>query len=159
MMKGQRHTLLAVAGAVLLATGFVAAQNAPVTPRPATQRPSDEGAQSKPPSRLVAPFRGDAELHYTKPVTVQKGNMVVTTMRVMNAEKAPLAGFKVDEFWYDKEGNPVTGAKTFRHPRPLQPGEVIQVTLEVPRHPQMSRNQYQFAHQNGKIKPVAKPKL
>ena len=158
MMKGQRQSLLAVAAAILLAAGGTFAQQAPVGQKPAAPRPNDEGAAAKP-SRLVAPFRGDAELHYTKPVTVQKGNMIVTTMRVMNAEKAPLAGFKVDEFWYDAKGNPVTGAKTFRHPRPLQPGEVVSVTLEVPRHPDMSRNQYQFAHANGKIKPVAKPKL
>ena len=158
-MKAQRHTFLAVAGALLLAAGATAAQQAPVGQKPAAPRPNDEGAAAKTQNRLVAPFRGDAELHYTKPVTVAKGNMIVTTMRVMNAEKAPLAGFKVDEFWYDAKGNPVTGAKTFRHPKPLQPGEVINVMLEVPRHPDMSRNQYQFAHANGKIKPVVKPKL
>jgi acyl dehydratase len=78
---------------------------------------------------------------------------------VQNAANAPLAGFRVDEFWYDKGGQPVTGAKTFRHPKPLQPGETIDVTLEVPRHPAMSQNQYKFEHANGKIKPVLKPKL
>lgn len=158
-MKGQRQTLLAMAGAVLLATGLAAAQSAPVSQRPEAPRPNDEGAAAKAPGKLVAPFRGEAELHYTKPATQRKGNMVITTMRVKNATNAPLAGFRVDEFWYDAKGEPVTGAKTFRHPRPLQPGEVITVTLEVPVDPRMSRNQYQFAHANGKIKPVLQPKL
>jgi hypothetical protein len=162
IMNGQRQTLLAIAGAIVLGTSLVAAQakpTAPVSPRPATPRPSDEGQAPKPAGKLVAPFRGEAEMHYTKPVTKAAGNMIVTTMRVMNAANAPLAGFKVDEFWYDAKGNPVTGARTFRHPRPLQPGEVINVVLEVPRHPDMQRNQYRFEHANGKIKPVAKPKL
>ena len=155
-MKGQRQTLLALGGAVLLVVG-VAAQ-APVTPRPATAKPNDEAAKA--PTRLVAPFRGEAELFYTKPVTkAGAGNMIVSTMRVQNATKAPIAGLRVDEFWYDKDGQPVTGSKTFRHPRPLQPGETIDVKLEVPRHPAMSRNSYKFEHANGKIKPTLKPKL
>jgi len=155
-MKGQRQTLLALGGAVLLVAGM-AAQQAPVTPRPAAAKPNDEVAKA--PTRLVAPFRGEAELHYTKPVTKQVGTMVVSTMRVMNATKAPLAGLRIDEFWYDKDGQPVTGSKTFRHPRPLQPGEVVDVKLESPRHAAMSRNSFKFEHANGKIKPVAKPKL
>jgi hypothetical protein len=157
-MNGQRQTLLAIGGAVLLVVG-VAAQQAPVTPRPAPSRPNDEAAAPKTPTRLVAPFRGEAELFYTKPVTKAVGNMIVTTMRVQNATKAPIAGLRIDEFWYDKDGQPVTGSKTFRHPRPLQPGEVIDVKLEVPRHPQMVNNSYKFEHANGKIKPTAKAKL
>jgi hypothetical protein len=135
-MKGHRFTLLAVAGAVLLAMSVAEAQ-----------------------TKLVSPFRGEAELHYTKPAAQRKGNMIVTTFKVKNATDAPLAGFKVDEFWYDKAGNPVTGAKTFRHPKPLQPGEVITVTLEVPVNDRMDRNTYQFGHANGKIRPVLQPKL
>jgi hypothetical protein len=135
-MKAQRLTLVAVAAAVLFGTGVITAQ-----------------------SKLAAPFRGEAEVHYTKPAPQRKGNMVVTTFKVKNATNAPLAGFRVDEFWYDKAGNPVTGAKTFRHPKPLQPGEVITVTLEVPVDDRMNRNSYQFAHANGKVKPVLQPKL
>ena len=140
-MNGMRRTLLAIGGVVLLGMG-VAAQQAPA-----------------PLGKLTAPFRGEAELFYTKPVTKAVGNMIVTTMKVQNGTNAPLAGLRVDEFWYDKDGNPVTGSKTFRHPRPLQPGEVVEVKLEVPRHPAMSRNQYKFEHANGKIKPTVKAKL
>ena len=157
-MKGHRNILLATVGAALLVT-TVAAQQAPVAPRPATPRPSDEGAAPKAPGKLVAPFRGQAELWHTRPASKRVGNMVVTTIRVQNATNAPIAGLKVDEFWYDVKGEPVTGAKTFRHPRPLQPQEIIDVVLEVPSHPQMSRNQYKFEHANGTIKPVLKPKL
>ena len=161
-MNGQRQTLLAIGGALLLVAGVAADQAkpaAPVTPRPAAQRPNDEAAAPKAPTKLVAPFRGEAEIYYTKPVQKVVGNMVVTTIRVQNAANAPLAGLKVDEFWYDKAGNPVTGSKTFRTAKPLQPGEVIEVKLEVPKHPAMERNQYKFEHANGKIKPTQKAKL
>lgn len=159
-MNGLRQTLLAIGGVMLLVTAAATQQGKPaVTPRPAAQRPNDEAAAPKAPTKLVAPFRGEAEIYYTKPVTKAVGNMIVTTIRVKNATNAPIAGLKVDEFWYDKGGNPVTGSKTFRNPKPLQPGEVIDVVLEVPRHPAMVNNQYKFEHANGKIKPTLKTKL
>ena len=156
-MKGQRQTLLAIGGAVLLVVG--AAAQAPVTPRPATPRPNDEAAAPKPLGKLVAPFRGLAPVEFTSPQAKREGAFVVTTFKVKNINNAPLAGFKVDEFWYDKAGNAVTGAPTFRHPRPLQPGDIITVTLKVPTHPQMDRNSYKFAHANGDVKPARVPKL
>ena len=155
-MNGQRQMLLAIGGALLFVVG-VAAQ-APVAPRPAPARPNDEAA-AKTPTRLVAPFRGVAELWHTRPASKRVGTMIVTTIRVQNATNAPIAGLKVDEFWYDKPGNAVTGAPTFRHPKPMQPGEVITVTLKVPTHPQMDRNSYKFSHANGEIKPTRVAKL
>jgi hypothetical protein len=62
-----------------------------------------------------------------------------------------IAGLKVEEFWYDKAGNPVTGSRK-RHPKPLQPGEVVELQLETPKDPKMFTNSYQFSHANGKIK-------
>jgi hypothetical protein len=158
-MKAQTPILLAFAGAVLLATGPVAAQSkpgaAPVTPRPAQERPNDEGAKPK----LVAPVRGEAQIQFLQPVVKQEGNMIVTTIKVKNVSSAPIAGFKVDEFWYDKAGQPVTGSPTFRHPKPLQPGQVIDVVLRVPRAAGMFNNTYKFEHANGTVKPTKVAKL
>ena len=158
-MKAHIPILLAFAGAVLLSTGPVAAQSkpgaAPVTPRAAQERPNDEGAKPK----LVSPIRGEAQIEYTQPKAVREGNMVITKMKVKNVSSGPIAGFKVDEFWYDKGGQPVTGAMTFRHRKPFMPGEVIDVELRVPSVPTMDRNSYKFEHQNGTIKPTRVPKL
>ena len=52
------------------------------------------------------------------------------------------------------------GGDVYRHPRPLQVGEVIQITLKTPRSRVVGRtNQYQFSHANGVIKPKAVAKL
>jgi hypothetical protein len=158
-MNGQTRTLLALAGAVLLVTGASAQQPkpaAPVAPNPAPVRPNDEAAA---PTRLVAPVRGRAELGYTKPVSKREGNLIVTTIKVKNLAQGAIAGLKVDEFWYDKAGEPVTGSQPFRHRKPLQPGEVIDVVLKVPSHPRMDRNTYKFEHANGEIKTTLLPKL
>jgi hypothetical protein len=124
--------------------------------------PAAQDAQPAPKPRLVAPVRGVAQLGYTSPV-VKRGTVggkpfIITTIQVKNMATGAIAGLKVDEFWYDKAGNPVTG-DNYRHPRPLQPGEVITITLETPSNPAMNRNQYSFSHANGEIKATLQPKL
>ena len=136
-------TVLALTGGLLLAGGAASAQ-APA-PAPAT--------------KLISPVRGEAELGYLKPVTKREGNMIVTTIKIKNLASAPIAGLKVDEFWYDKAGDPVTGAQPFRYRKPLMPGEVIDVVLKVPTNPKMNSNQYKFEHANGTIKATKLPKL
>ena len=158
-MSGQRPTFLTLVGVVLLAGGIAAEQAKPAVAPPAatTQKPNDEGAA--PSGKLVAPVRGEAELGYTKPAVKNDGKFITTTMKVKNLSKGAIAGLKIDEFWYDKDGNPVTGSQPFRYRKPLQPGEVIEVTLKVPVNKAMNRNQYKFEHANGKIKPTLLPKL
>jgi hypothetical protein len=157
-MNGQRRTFLTIAGVVLLLASAAAEQAKPAPPAQSTARPSDEGAATTP-GKLVAPVRGQAELGFTNPVSKRVGNMIVTTIKVKNLSKGAIAGLKVDEFWYDKKGDPVTGSQPFRYRKPLQPGEVIEVELKVPTDPRMDRNQYKFEHANGTIKTTKLPKL
>jgi hypothetical protein len=157
-MNGQRRTFLTFAGVVLLLAAAAAEQAKPAPPAPTAQRPNDEGAATTP-QKLVAPVRGQAELGFTQPVSKRVGNMIVTTIRVKNLSTGAIAGLKVDEFWYDKKGDPVTGSQPFRYRKPLQPGEVITVELKVPTDPRMDRNQYKFEHANGTIKTTKLPKL
>jgi hypothetical protein len=149
-MNRQKLVLLTVAGALAVATASAAAQ----APKPAAA--PAQGAPAERP-KLVAPVRGVAQIGYTKPV-VKRGKVggkdfVITTMQIKNMATGPIAGLKVDDFWYDKGGNPLP-SDSYRHPRPLQPGEVITVTLETPADPRMNRNQWQFSHANGEIKPT-----
>jgi hypothetical protein len=156
-MNRSGRILLLLAGVTLIAAVASAEQAKPaVTPPPATtQKPSDEGA----PKKLVPPVRGEATIGYLKPVTKREGNMIVTTIKIKNLSSGAIAGLKVDEFWYDKAGDPVTGSQPFRWRKPLQPGEVIDVVLKVPTNPKMDRNQYKFEHANGTIKTTLMPKL
>ena len=156
MNRSGRISLL-LAGVTLVTAIASAEQAKPAVTPPAstTQKPNDEGA----PKKLVPPVRGEATIGYLKPVTKQEKNMIITTIKIKNLSNGAIAGLKVDEFWYDKDGNPVTGSQPFRYRKPLQPGEVIEVELKVPTDPRMDRNQYKFEHANGKIKPTLLPKL
>lgn len=153
-MNRQNSTWLTIAGVVVLVAG-AAAQQAAAPAAPGGQTPA-----ARP--RLVAPIRGEAPMGYTKPVVkpakIDGRDFVITTMRVKNLSTGAIAGLKVDEFWYNKAGDPVTGSN-YRHRTPLQPGEVITVVLETPRQPAMDRNQYSFKHANGTIKTTLLQKL
>jgi hypothetical protein len=111
-------------------------------------------AQAPAPRKLVAPMRGEAAVEITPPNTRAAGNDIVTTIRVKNVSSAPIAGFRVEENWY--KGNDAISGDTYRHRTPLQPGEVIEIRLTTPRARIVgARNQYQFSHANGTVKPTA----
>lgn len=149
-MTGKTHTLVACAVAVAMTVtagpALLAQAASPAAPAAGT-------------TKLLSPIRGEAEVGYTKPAVQRKGGTIVTTFKVKNMATAPIAGFKVDEFWYDKGGETVAGSPTFRWRKPLMPGEIIEVTLTVPVNPKMDRNSYKFEHANGKIKPTLLAKM
>ncbi len=143
-MRTKFQMLLALGAAVLFATGTLAAQAKPAAP-----------AQNPPaaPAKFVPPIRGEAPVNMTKPVTKRLNEEVVTTFKVKNPSATnSIAGLKISEFWYDKDGNPVSGDE-FRYRKPLMPGEVIDVELRSPVNPKMSRSQYKFEQSNGGVKP------
>ena len=140
----QKHLMLACAGAVLLLAGAAVAEQA----KPATPAQAPPAA----PAKFVPPIRGVAELGILPPASKRVGKEVVTVIKIKNLSTVgSIAGLKVDEFWYNKAGDPITG-DSFRYKKPLLPGEVIEVTLRTPIDPKMDRNQYNFTHANGNIK-------
>jgi len=160
-MKVQTLLLVALAGVLMLGSGAAAQAPKPApAPKPATPAPAAQAPAAKP--RLSAPVRGLAQLGYTRPVVkgakIDGKEFIVTTIRVKNMADGAIAGLRVEEFWYNKAGDPITGDE-YRHPKPLQPGEIVTVTLETPRSPGMDRNQYSFKHANGEIRASLQPKL
>jgi hypothetical protein len=115
-------------------------------------------AQQPPTRKLIAPVRGEVPVEIMAPDTKFVGTDVVTTIRVKNVAAGPIAGFKVEENWY--KGETPVGGDMYRHPRPFQAGETIDIVLTTPRKPIVgARNAYQFTHANGTIKPKTVPKL
>ena len=147
MKLHQRTVAMAAALGILFAPAAIAQTPAPAAP-----------AAQAAPRKLISPYRGEATVEYTRPVTKPAGANVVTTMTIKNTSPGPLAGFRLEESWSDKTGN-LAGGETYRHPRPFMPGEVINVTLTTPRNSRMSSNSYNFVHANGTIKPKAVPKI
>jgi hypothetical protein len=108
-------------------------------------------AEQDAPRKLVAPVRGEAVVEITSPAT-KLGDEVVTTIRVRNVSNGPIAGFRVQENWF--KGNEALSGDEYRHTRPFQVGEVIEIKLSVPRSRVTGARdpRYQFSHANGTIK-------
>lgn len=96
------------------------------------------------------PVKGLALVGITQPVTKVVGKEVVTTLKVKNLSKASIAGLKIEEYWYDKAGNPAPGGSRQLN-QPLGVGAVVSIVLRTPRTPNMDRNSYQFSHANGQV--------
>jgi hypothetical protein len=139
--------------AVAAALGFLCAP-AVFAQTPAPAAPAAQAA----PRKLISPFRGDATVEFTQAVTKRVGANIVTTMTIKNTSPGPLAGFRLEESWSDKTGN-LAGGDVYRHPRPLMPNEVINVTLTTPFNARMQSNSYNFIHANGTVKPKRVPKI
>ena len=147
MKLHQRTVALAAALGFLVAPVAFAQTPAPAAP----------AAQSAP-RKLISPYRGDATVEFTKPVSKRDGANIVTTMTIKNTSPGPLAGFRLEESWSSKDGN-LAGGDVYRHPRPFMPGEVIQVKLTTPFNTRMQSNSYNFIHANGNVKPKSVPKI
>ena len=100
--------------------------------------------------QLVPTQRGTANIGYTQPRAGRDGEFIVTTMRIQNTSQNAIAGFQVDEFWFDVDGNTVTGDQ-IRFREPILVDGVRDIELRVPRVPSMDRSNYEFTHQNGEI--------
>ena len=147
MKSFQRTVALAAALGFLFAPVAFAQTPAPAAPATATA-----------PRKLISPFRGDATVEFTQPVTKRDGANVVTTMTVKNTSPGPLAGFRLEENWADAGGN-LAGGDIYRHPRPFMAGEVIDVKFTTPFNARMKNNSYNFVHANGNVKPKKVAKI
>jgi hypothetical protein len=107
--------------------------------------------------KFTPPFKGTAEVDFTKPVSKNDKGMVTTTIMVKNNAPGPILRLTVDETWYDAGGGLVTGGKGVINR--LEPGEVGTIKIETPYNAKMKANNYNFSHANGPVKPHPVPKL
>jgi hypothetical protein len=115
---------------------------APTTPAPAA------------PAKFVRPIKGLANVEVIPGNPKKVGLDLITVMKVKNTSAGAISLLKIDEYWYDKKLQVVTGdSEAYR--KPFQPGEVIEITLKSPIKPGMDlyKSQYKFSHAGGEVKP------
>ena len=145
-------SLVAVAcggGEAEMEEGAEIVEEAPVDPR-AVAAANRLAERLRAGVELVPTQRGTANVGYTQPRTQTQGEFIVTTFRIRNTSENAIAGFTVDEFWFDTDGNTVTGDQV-RFREPILVGGVRDIELRVPRVDAMDRSNYEFSHQHGEI--------
>ena len=122
------------------------AQAAKAVPATAAAAPSAAVAKA----RMSNPVKGTAYIEVIQGAAKKVGGDMVTVTRVKNVSNAPIAGLRVDEFWYNQKLAQVSGAQA-RVRAPIAPGEVVEITTESPVKPDLYKSQLAFSHANGKV--------
>ena len=135
------------AAALVCALAFAPAAFAQAA-KPTTAAPTQTAPAV--PAKWIAPVKGLASIEMIEGATKKIGNDIVTVLKIKNVSTGSIALLRVDELWYDKALKHVTGDSTNVR-KPINPGEVIEVTLRSPWVPNLLRRQYMFSHANGKI--------
>ena len=138
-----------------------AAQSKPAQ-APATKAAPLPAATPAPaaPARFVKTLKGTAAIDFIEGPGKTVGNDIVTVLKVKNMSPLAISLFKIDEYWYNKKREVVTG-DTYKNTKPFLPGEVLEVTLKAPKKPgeELYMSQYQFSHAGGDVKPNRVKKL
>jgi hypothetical protein len=111
-------------------------------------------AQTPPPAqkaKFIAPVKGLATIEVQQMSSKRVGKEMVTIYKVKNTSKGTINLLKADEYWYDTNRKVVSGGPYAHTKAPIQPGEIVEITLKSPYNPQMKQSQVIFAHANGKI--------
>jgi len=136
----------------LVLVGFLAfapgafAQAAKATPATAAAAPSADVAKA----RMSPPVKGTAYVEVIQGQPKKVGSDMVTVSKIKNVSNAPIAGMRVDEYWYNAKLVQVTG-DTERVRAPIAPGEVVEVTTKSPVKPDLYKSTLMFNHANGKV--------
>ena len=144
-MKCFAVTFAVFLGFLALAPGAIA-QAAKATP--ATPQAGPPPAVAK--ARMSTPVKGTAFVEVIQGQGKQIGGDIVTVSKVKNVSNGPIAGLRIDEYWYNQKLVQVTG-DTQRVRAPIAPGEVVEITTRSPMKPGLYRSTLMFVHANGKV--------
>lgn len=106
------------------------------------------------PAKYIAPMKGLATIDVIQMPSKQVGKEMVTVIKVRNTSKGTINLLKADEYWYDKGMKIVTSSQYAHKKAPIQPGEVVEITLRspIPSGAVPNQNQIMFRHANGDVK-------
>jgi hypothetical protein len=111
-------------------------------------------AKPVPAGGWVKPHKGTATIEVVRGVSKKVGTDMVTVLKVRNTTAGAVALLKVDEYWYDKNNQGVSG-DTQAVRKPINPGEIVEVTCKSRWTAAMVQSQHIFTHANGEVKATA----
>lgn len=107
------------------------------------------------PAKYIPPVKNTATIEVLQTPSKRVGQEMVTVIKVRNTSKGSINLLKADEYWYDKNTQIVSGSQYSHKKAPIQPGEIVEITLKSPLKPGMQRNQILFRHAYGEVKATA----
>ena len=142
-MKRFAVTSAVLLGFLALAPGAFAQAAAPTSAAATTPAPVAK-------ARMTTPVKGTAFVEVIQGAPKKVGPDMVTVSKVKNVSNGPIAGLRIDEYWYNQKLVQVTG-DTQRVRAPIAPGEIVEVTTKSPIKPDLYKSTLMFNHANGKV--------
>ena len=139
--------------ALFCSLGFPSAVLAqPAKPQAAKATPATPAAAPAPAAKAkFAPvIKGIASIEIVQGKSNRVGKDIVTVLKVKNTSAGAIGLLRVDELWYNTKLQQITGDSQ-KVLKPIQPGEIVEVTMKSPVKPDLYRSQYAFSHVNGKV--------
>ena len=105
--------------------------------------------------KAAPPLKGPIEVGYMQEPAKRVGDKIITTFKIKNiSATGSIIGLQIDQYFYDKTGNPIQGTGDRQRVKtPINPGEVVTITLTSNTVPGMQSPQHKFSYRDGTIKP------
>ena len=132
----KRFAILTVVVAFILSTPLLLAQAPPQAP-----------AQK---AKFIPPVKGFATLDVQRGPSKRVGKEIVTVVKVKNTSKGSINLLRIEQYWYSRDSKQVSFVDYRHRKAPIQPGEVVEITLSAPNSPEISHDTMIFSHANGK---------
>jgi hypothetical protein len=111
-------------------------------------------AQTPPPAqkaKFIPPVKTTATIDVQRISQKRAGKEIRTIIKVRNTSKGSINLLAVDQYWYDR-GSKQVSFGDYRHKKaPIQPNEVVEITIMAPDNPQISHDLLMFKHAYGKV--------
>jgi hypothetical protein len=108
-------------------------------------------AQTK---KNAPPLKGPIEVGYDM-TAKREGDKYITIFHVKNiSATGSIIGLQIDQYFYDKANQPLQGTGDRQRVKtPINPGEVVTITLTSNTVPGMQSPQHKFSYRDGTVKP------
>jgi len=108
-------------------------------------------------ARMRPPMKGTAYVDFNQVSSKVVKDEIVTTIKVKNTSNAPIAGFRIDQYFF--KGKEEVSSGTGKVRSPIAPGEIVQVEIKSPVKPGITGNSMRFSHANGDVRPTQSKNL
>jgi hypothetical protein len=104
-------------------------------------------------AKFIPPVKGVATVEVLQAPSKRVGADMTTVIKVRNTSKGSINLLKIEEYWYDGSKPPqiVMNGRYAHRKAPIQPDEIVEITMKTPYTPKMRQNQMIFTHANGKV--------
>ena len=118
--------------------------------------PAAAGLSAQTPMKKNAPpLKGPIEVGYMQLPAKREGDKIITVFKIKNiSATGSIIGLQIDQYFYDKSNQPLQGTGDRQRVKtPINPGEVVTITLTSNTVPGMANPQHKFSYRDGTIKP------